>query len=120
MAKLDNDRVHSPARTSGDDAEYHEDQPLRQGSHNDREEIEAFAIAHNLVDEVALLHKASAFLDNDTASGDERLGLTDAEILAIQRERTHHWQQPWRLYFTIEQGWAQYVRLISARLFDIL
>lgn len=77
------------------------------------EDAEDFASSHNLTNQIDVLKKASLMLYSSTE--DEISGLSDVELAAFSREKTHKWHQPRLLYFTIfvcalgaiEQGWAQ-------------
>lgn len=102
-------------RTSLDDTEFAEDQPLRVLSRDASEDdVEVFAESHNLTDELPVFLKAASLL---RAGGLESAveNLVPAERRAVQRQTSHKWHQPRTLYFTvfvcalgaIEQGMGQ-------------
>jgi hypothetical protein len=102
-------------RTSGEDAEFLEDQPISpRVPEAVEEDILAFLATHQLEDEIETFRKASRLLKQGPLEDDD-YGLSATEAAAQRRETTHKWHQPRLLYFTImacslgaiEQGMAQ-------------
>jgi hypothetical protein len=127
MSKSEGDQeAELDLRTSREDIEYHEEQPLQTAydATSDEEaefmaatyheeqllqissddisdgDAEDFAATHHLEHEVGAFRKAGLLLRNGT-DADDLPDLTSAELTAKRRETSHKWHQPKVLYFTI-------------------
>ncbi|GJN71393.1 sugar porter (SP) family MFS transporter [Purpureocillium lilacinum] len=80
-------------------------------------DVEAFAVANNLQEHIQVLRKGALVAQNpnevESIDGPERL--TSEELAVLEKERTHKWHMPKRLFLTIAtcsigaacQGWDQ-------------
>lgn len=78
------------------------------------EDINAFAERHDLEHKLSVLSRAALLIQHDGAT-DNIPDITEAEILALRKEKAMKWHQPLRMYLCIVatalgalgQGWAQ-------------
>jgi hypothetical protein len=61
-------------------------------------DVAEFCLKYDLMDHVETFKKG-ALISQDPARATSLSELTDDERVALEREHTHKWSQPWQLYF---------------------